>query len=143
VARWTTTAGVIQPSSAGEVAHSGNYVAWLDGYGTTRTDTLAQTVTLPGGCSTYTFSYWLQIDAAETTTTTAYDTLKVQVLSSAGTVLTTLRTYSSLNHATGYTLYSFGLAAYAGQKVTLKFTGHKDSSLQTSFVADDTALNVG
>ncbi len=142
-APWTTTAGVIQPSSAGEIAHSGNYVAWLDGYGTTHTDTLAQTVTLPSGCSTYAFSYWLHIDTGETTTTTAYDTLKVQVLNSAGAVLTTLRTYSNLNHANGYAQYSFSLAAYAGQKVTLKFTGHEDASLQTSFVVDDTALNVG
>ncbi len=142
-APWTATAGVIQPSSAGEVAHSGNYVAWLDGYGTKHTDTLAQTVTMPGGCSTYTFSYWLHIDTAETTTTTAYDTLRVQVLNSAGSVLTTLRTYSNLNAASGYTLYSFNLAAYAGQKVTLKFTGREDASLQTSFVVDDTALNVG
>jgi serine protease len=142
-APWTTTSGVIQPSSAGEVAHGGNYLAWLDGYGRTHTDTLAQTVTLPSGCSTYTFSYWLHVDTAETTTTTAYDTLKVQVLNSSGTVLTTLRTYSNLNAASGYSLSSFNLAAYAGQKVTLKFTGHEDSSLATSFVVDDTALNVG
>ena len=31
---------------------------------------------------------------------------------------------------------------YAGQTVTLKFTGTEDSSLATSFLIDDTALNV-
>ncbi|MEU1450485.1 hypothetical protein ABZ474_57230, partial [Streptomyces mirabilis] len=75
------------------------------------------------------------IDTAETTTTTAYDTLTVQVGS------TTLATYSNLSAASGYALKSFNLSSYAGQTVTLKFTGTEDSSLQTSFVVDDTALN--
>jgi hypothetical protein len=141
-APWTTTAGVINPSSAGEPAHSGNYLAWLDGYGTTHTDTLAQSVSIPSGCSTYMFSFWLHIDTAERTTTTAYDNLKVQVLSSSGTVLATLAGFSNLNAASGYQQHSYNLASYAGQTVTLKFTGTEDSSLETSFVVDDTALNV-
>ena len=37
---------VINPNGAGEYAHSGNWYAWLDGYGTTHTDTLSQTVTI-------------------------------------------------------------------------------------------------
>jgi hypothetical protein len=141
-APWTSTAGVINPNGAGETAHSGNWYAWLDGYGTTHTDTLAQKVTVPSGCSTYTASFWLHIDTAETTTTTAYDTLKVQVLNSSGTVLATLATFSNLNHASGYQQHSYNLAAYAGQTITLKFTGTEDASLQTSFVVDDTAFNV-
>jgi len=36
----------------------------------------------------------------------------------------------------------FNLSAFAGQTVTLKFSGTEDSSLQTSFVVDDTALTV-
>jgi hypothetical protein len=36
----------------------------------------------------------------------------------------------------------FNLSAFAGQTVTLKFTGTEDFLLQTSFVVDDTALNV-
>jgi serine protease len=141
-APWAATAGVIQPSSAGEPAHSGNYVAWLDGYGTTHTDTLTQQVSIPSGCANYTLSFWLHIDTAETTTTTAYDRLTVQVLSSSGTVLSTLAGFSNLNRAAGYLQHSYNLAAYAGQTVTLKFTGSEDSSLATSFVVDDTALNV-
>ena len=56
---------------------------------------------------------------------------------------TTLATYSNLNKATGYTQRTFNLAAYAGQTVTLKWTGVEDSSLQTSFVVDDVTLQVG
>jgi serine protease len=141
-APWTSTAGVINPNGAGETAHSGTWYAWLDGYGTTHTDTLAQSVAVPSGCTTYTASFWLHIDTAETTTTTAFDTLKVQVLNSSGTVLATLATFSNLNHASGYQQHSYNVAAYAGQTITLKFTGTEDVSLQTSFVVDDTAINV-
>src|SRR5215469_2368370 len=95
-----------------------------------------------GSCKLNGIALWLHIDTAETTTTTAYDTLKVQVLSNSGTVLATLATFSNLNHASGYQQHSCSLSAYAGQTVTLKFTGSEDFSLQTSFVIDDTAINV-
>ncbi|RAG87195.1 hypothetical protein DN069_02690 [Streptacidiphilus pinicola] len=137
---WSMTAGVLNNDTVSEPAHSGSWDAWLDGYGTTHTDTLAQSVAIPAGCSA-SFSFWLHIDTDETTTTTAYDTLKVQVLSSSGSVLGTLATYSNLNANNGYSQHSFNLSSYAGQTVTLKFTGSEDASLQTSFVIDDTALN--
>ena len=129
-------------NNSSEPPHGGSWDAWLDGWGKTTTDTLSQTITLPAGCSTYNFSFWLHIDTAESTTTTAYDTLMVQVLNSSGTVLSTLHTYSNLDHSTGYAQHSFSLSAYAGQAVTLKFTGSEDSEYQTSFVIDDTAVNV-
>ncbi|MDQ1698920.1 MAG: hypothetical protein QOG34_783, partial [Frankiaceae bacterium] len=132
---WTASTGVID-SSTSEPAHSGSWKAWMDGYGSAHTDTLSQSVTIPTGCSSYTFSFWLHIDTAETTTTTAYDKLTVTV----GT--TTLATYSNLNKNTGYAQKSFNLAGFAGQTVTLKFSATEDSSLQTSFVVDDTAVNV-
>ncbi|MFF3912279.1 hydrolase [Streptomyces sp. NPDC001852] len=138
---WSASSGVITNSS-GEAARSGSYYAWLDGYGTATTDTLSQSVTIPSGCSTATLSFYLHVDTAETSTSTAYDTLKVQVLNSSGTVLGTLATYSNLNAASGYTQRSFNLSSYAGQTVTLKFTGTEGSQYQTSFVVDDTALNV-
>jgi len=141
-APWTTTAGVINANGSGQTSHGGSWYAWLDGYGTTHTDTVSQPVSIPSTCKTATFSFWLHIDTSETTTTTAFDTLKVQVLNSSGTVLSTLATYSNLNHITGYAQHSFSLASYIGQTVTLKFTGTEDSSLQTSFVLDDNALNV-
>jgi hypothetical protein len=140
-APWSTTAGVVNSNGAGETSHSGTWYAWLDGYGTTHTDTVSQTVTIPATCRTATYSFFLHIDTAETTTTTAFDKLTVQVVNSAGTA-TTLATYSNLNHVTGYSSFSFNLSSYIGQKITLKFTGTEDASLQTSFVVDDNALNV-
>jgi Zn-dependent metalloprotease len=133
---WSQTAGVIgQYGSQGEPTHAGTWDAWLDGYGTTHTDTLSQSVTIPSGCAA-TVTFYLHIDTAETTTSTAYDKLTVK----AGS--TTLATYSNLNKGTGYTQRSFNLSSFAGQTVTISFSGAEDSSLQTSFVIDDTALNV-
>ncbi|GHJ55231.1 hypothetical protein Nm8I071_45380 [Nonomuraea sp. TT08I-71] len=135
-APWTASSGVVTNSSS-QAARTGSYKAWLDGYGSSHTDTLSQSVGIPAGCSSYTLSFWLHIDTAETTTGTAYDKLTVQVGS------TTLATYSNLNAASGYAQRSFNLAAYAGQTVTLKWTGVEDASLQTSFVIDDVTLQVG
>lgn len=140
-APWTLTAGVINNSSA-EPPHSGSWDAWLDGYGQTHTDTATQTVTIPSTATTATLSFWLHIDTAETTTTTAFDTLQVQVLNSSNTVLATLGTFSNLNHAAGYQQHSFSVIQFKGQTVKIRFVGSEDASLQTSFVIDDTALNV-
>ena len=139
---WTASSGVINSDTTSEPAHSGSWDAWMDGYGSSHTDTLAQTVTIPSTCKSATFGFYLHIDTAETTTSTAYDKLNVQVLNSAGTVLATLATYSNLNAASGYVARSFSLAPYIGQTVSLKFTGTEDSSLQTSFVVDDASVNV-
>jgi hypothetical protein len=141
---WTLSSGVLCTNStcSGETAHSGSGFAWLDGYGTTHTDTASQKVTITAGSSTASLQFYLHIDTAETTKTTAYDTLTVQVLNSSGAVLSTLATYSNLNAAAGYVVHSFSLAPYIGQTVTLKFTGKEDSSAQTSFVLDDVTLTV-
>ena len=72
------------------------------------------------------------------------DTLKVQLLNSSGTVLTTLAAFSNLNAASGYQQASYSIAGYAGKKVTLKFTGTEtDKGFGTTdFTLDDSAINV-
>ncbi|MFI7214106.1 M4 family metallopeptidase [Micromonospora maritima] len=132
---WSASSGVITTDS-GQAAHGGSYKAWLDGYGSSHTDTLSQSVTIPAGCRA-TLSFWLHIDSAESTTTTAYDKLTVK----AGS--TTLATYSNLNKATGYVQRSFDVSSLAGTTATISFSGVEDSSLQTSFVVDDTAVTLG
>jgi serine protease len=141
---WSMSAGVLCSNSScpGEVAHSGSWFAWLDGYGTTHTDTVSQKVSIPAGKSSATLQFYLHIDTDETTTTTAYDKLKVQLLNSSGTVIATLANFSNLNAAAGYQVHSYNLSSYIGQTVTVKFTGTEDVSLQTSFVLDDITLTV-
>jgi subtilase family serine protease len=132
-APWTASSGVINDDTSDEPTHSGSWDAWLDGYGSAHTDTLSQAVTVPAGCNA-TFSFWLHVDT-DKTTTKASDKLTVTANS------TTLATYSNLNAADGYVQESFNLSSFAGQTVTLKFSGVETSGAQTSFVIDDTALN--
>lgn len=138
---WITTAGVID-NSTGRPARTGSWKAWLDGYGTTHTDSCYQTITIPAGATSATLSFWVRIDSAETTTSIAYDKLQVQVRNTANAVLVTLATYSNLNKNSTYVLKTFDISAYRGQTIRIYFLGTEDSSLQTSFVIDDTAVNV-
>ncbi len=135
---WVATSGVIT-NSTGQTPRSGSFYAWLDGYGVSHTDSLFQDVAVPSSATTVTLSFWLKITTAETTTTTAFDTLRVQIRNSSNTVLSTLATYSNLNKTTGYVQKTFDLTAFKGQTIRIYFLGVEDSSLQTSFVIDDTS----
>jgi subtilisin family serine protease len=135
---WTATTGVIT-NSTGQTPRTGSFYAWLDGYGTTHTDSLFQQIAVPASATTVTLSFWLKINSSETTTVTPFDTLQVQIRNSSNTVLTTLATYSNLNETTGYVLKSFDISSFKGQTIRIYFLGVEDSSLQTSFVIDDTS----
>ena len=142
ISPWTSSPDVLSSTSDGVPAHSGSWLAWLDGYGAPHTDTLAQTVTIPAGCKTASLSFWLDIVTSDPATR-AYDTFTAQVLSSSGSVLATLATYSNLNATGGYAQHAISLTPYIGQKITIKFTGQETlSSANTSFFEDDNALNV-
>jgi len=138
---WSGSTGDIGTWS-GEPAYEGSAAAWIDGNGKTATETLYQTVAIPATAASATLSFYLHIDTAETTTTTAYDKLTVSLQSSTGSTLKTLATYSNLNKASGYQLRSFDVSAYKGQTVRVYFKGVEDSSLQTSFVVDKVSLLV-
>jgi serine protease len=130
---WSATPAVIGQNGPSEPAHSGSWDAWLDGYGTSHTDTLSQSVTIPSGCSA-SLSFWLHIDTNKTGST-AQDTLTVKVGS------TTVATFSNLNANSGYSQHTYNVSSFAGQTVKLLFTGvENSSSAQTSFVVDDTAV---
>ncbi|RSM40587.1 peptidase [Amycolatopsis balhimycina DSM 5908] len=133
-APWTQSSGVITAATSAEPAHGGTMDALLGGHGSTHTDTLSQSLTLPAGCASATLSWWSHIDTAETTTRTAYDKLVVQAGSD------TLASYSNLDKNTGYVQRTVDVSRYLGQTVTLKVTGTEDSSLVTNFVLDDFSL---
>ncbi|MFT7868146.1 MULTISPECIES: putative Ig domain-containing protein [Amycolatopsis] len=131
---WTQTSGVITAATTAQPAHGGTMLARLDGTGSTHTDTLSQSLTLPAGCASATLSWWQHIDTKETTTGTKYDKLVVQAGSD------TLASYSNLDKNTGYVQRTVDVSRYLGQTVTLKVTGTEDSSLATNFVLDDFSL---
>jgi aminopeptidase S len=134
---WTGTTGVITNSTS-RPAHGGSYKAWLQGNGRTTTENLGQAVAIPAAATAASLSLWIRIDTAETTTSTVYDTVKVQIVD--GSTSTTLATYSNLDKNSSYVQKTLNVLAYKGKTVTVRFLGQEDSSLQTSFVIDDVAV---
>jgi hypothetical protein len=131
---WTGTPGAINVRVG--ATRSGLWNAVLGGRGTAGTSTVSQTVAIPAGCSTYTLSFWLRVDSAETSTA-QNDRLTVTAGSS------TLATYSNLDKSAGYVQKSVSVADQAGKTVPVTFTATENASPATSFAIDDTALTVG
>jgi hypothetical protein len=136
---WTATSGVISNDTT-QAARTGSYKAWLNGYGAAHTDTLYQQITIPANSTTATLSFWLKVVSNETTTSQAYDTLKVQIRNSSNTVLATLATYSNLNKGSSYLKKTFDLSAYKGQTIRIYFLGVEGSTVETSFLIDDVSV---
>lgn len=102
-----------------------------------------QQITIPSGTSK-TLSFYLNVTSAETTTTTKYDNLFVEVRDTAGALLGTVASYSNLdkgsNVAGSYTQKSFSLAAFAGRTVRVQFRATTDSSAITTFRVDTVSV---
>ncbi len=133
---WTGSSGPIT-NNTGRPARTGSWKLWLGGNGSTATETIQQSVAIPASATAATLSFWLRTDTAESGST-VYDTMRVQVVDGATT--TTLATYSNVGTSATYAQKSFSMTAYKGRTVTVKFLASEDSSLQTSFVVDDTSL---
>lgn len=73
------------------------------------------TVKIPYAAISATLNFWLKVVSSETTTTKAYDTLKVQVRNTSGAVLPALKTYSNLDKGKVYVQRSFDLSAWVRQ----------------------------
>jgi hypothetical protein len=130
----TQDVNLVKTTSAGEPSHSGDHYLLIDGTGDSRIDTLTQTVTVPAGCH-LSLSYWLHVDSDEHTST-AYDAFYVRANGKFEGQST------NLDQAPGYFLKTVDLSEFAGQDVTLSFSGTEDSGIQTSFVLDDVALTL-
>jgi len=95
-----------------------------------------QRVTVPSNAS---LRYWWSMTSSEGVIT-AYDYLRVQVYSTGGTLLGTLRTWSNTSTRNAWSPDTLSLAAYAGQTVLLRFTTTTDSTQPTNFFIDDVAV---
>ncbi|HJZ02499.1 MAG TPA: putative Ig domain-containing protein [Streptosporangiaceae bacterium] len=139
ISPWTSTSGVLANTSEGVPAQAGRWLAWLDGYGTAHTDTLAQTVTIPATCVSAVFTYWVEVNS---NTTNTANKLVLEVLNSSGAVVQTVPVVTAANNGTKYVQFTTNLASYIGQKITVKFVGTEVSGGNTSFFEDSNALNV-
>jgi subtilase family serine protease len=139
ISPWTASSGVLADTGEGVPAQAGSYLAWLDGYGSSHTDTLAQTVTIPSTCVSASFTYWVEVNS---TTSNTSNKLVLEVKNSSGTVLQTVPVATAANNGSSYVEYTTNLASYIGQKITLEFIGTEVSGGNTSFFEDTNALNV-
>lgn len=124
----------------GNYPHSGTGYDYF-GVNNSVTGQTYQQVTIPS-TATGTLTFWVNVTSSETTTTTQYDKLFVEVRNTSGTLLATLGTYSNLNKGTAgsYSQKSFNVSAYRGQTVRIQFRATTDSSLATTFRVDDVSL---
>ncbi|MCE3608372.1 CehA/McbA family metallohydrolase [Massilia sp. P8910] len=135
---WVASSGVI--TSSGQAAHGGSWKAALNGAGSANTATVYQQVTIRSTATSANLAFWLKVVSSETTSTSAYDKLKVQVRSGGNAVLATLATYSNLNKGSSYLQKTFDLSAYKGQTVRIYFEGVEGSTIPTAFLIDDVTL---
>ncbi len=139
---WSNTTGMQIGAILGQTAYDGTKMAKFCGTGSKMSVGLYQSVAIPANVSSATLSYALHVETKDTSTSVASDTFAVQVRNSAGAILKTLATYSNLNAATGYKVYSFDLAAFRGQTIQLYFLGAEDAALSTGFILDKVNLMV-
>jgi subtilisin family serine protease len=129
---WTQApTGVISTSKP----HGGAYSAWLGGANSTA-ESVAQTVKVPANGQ---LSYWWHMTTTETGG--VYDYLRVRVYSTGGALLGTLRTLTNSSARNTWSQDIVGLAAWAGQTVTVKFEATTDYSLPSSFYVDDVSVS--
>jgi hypothetical protein len=126
----------------GANAHTGNAYLLLGGLNSA-TGAAYQQITIPSGTSP-SLNFWLNITSSETTTTTQFDRLFIEVRSTSGTLLGTLATFSNLNKvaaANAYTLRgAYSLSSFAGQTVRIQFRYTNDVSLITTYRIDDVSV---
>ncbi len=134
-ANWTAPAGVIITNPP--IARSGDRYAFLNGFGSSNTQTLRHSVTLPNAQSLQ-LSFYLLIDSAEDDSD-PFDTLAVRV-KRAGVPAVTLATYDNRQWDVSYHRRTANLSQFRGRTISLRFVGTEDSSVQTGFLIDDVAI---
>lgn len=115
--------------------HTGRYSADECGYNRC-IEYIRQQITIS---SNATLKYWWYMTSSEGTGT-AYDYMYVRLYSTAGSLITTLRTWSNKNARNVWSQDSISLAAYAGRTVQLRFMTTTDYSLPSTFWIDDVSV---
>jgi plastocyanin len=139
--QWTQSASGIINKTTTFPPHSGSWKAQLNGKGTTNTQSIIQTVSIPSGACSAKLSFFLRVASTETGTV-ANDKLKVQILDNLGAVKKTLKVFSNLNKSGSYAKHTFNILGFAGKTIKVRFLGTENSTLKTTFLVDDTAVSI-
>jgi hypothetical protein len=139
---WVRSGSGALYTANGSSPHSGTGYIYF-GTANSVTGQTYQQITIPAGAATAQLTFWLNVTSSETTTTTQFDRLFVEVRNTSGTLLQTIATFSNLNRGTAGAYVqrgSYNLLAYQGQTIRLQFRGTTDSILPTTFRVDDVAV---
>jgi hypothetical protein len=137
---WTLS-GSAQRSTGG-FPHAGAAYGML-GLSDGASGSASQAITIPGDARSADLSFWLNVTSEETTITTAYDQLFVEVLGTDGLVRAPLVSFSNLDKAAAGAYLRrgpFDLLGFAGQTVVIRFRAASDVSLPTTFRVDDVSV---
>jgi len=128
----------------GTAPRTGTDYAYVGVYASSSQSVTSANAVLPAAATSATLTFYVSIVTSETTTSTAYDKLNVQLVdASTGSVLATLGTLSNLNKtgsSTTYALKTYSVTSYKGKTVRVRFAATNDSSLVTTFRIDDVSL---
>ncbi|MCC6624965.1 MAG: M4 family metallopeptidase [Deltaproteobacteria bacterium] len=140
VAPWAMTGAGASFVANGNYPQAGAGYVYF-GANTSVTGSAYQEVTIPSS-ATGTLSLWLNVTSGESTITTQYDRLFVEVRDTSGTLLSTLATYSNLDKSKLgiYTQKSLSVAAWRGQTVRIQIRATNDGSMPTTFRVDGVSL---
>jgi hypothetical protein len=136
---WVLSGNAVR--STGGLQHSGTGYL-IVASANRQTGAAYQQITIPAG-SAPSLTFWLNVTSSETTTTTQFDNLFIEVRNTSGTLLATLVQFSNLNKgASGvYVLRGpYNVSSFAGQTVRIQFRATEDVSLPTSFRVDDVSV---
>jgi Zn-dependent metalloprotease len=137
---WVLSGASYISSSSSSRGGSGGHI-YL-GQNNNVTHTAYQQFTIPKLAESAWLLFYLSVTSQETTTSTQYDTLSVEVRNSSGALLAKLGTYSNVNKtsAVSYSRKGVSLLPYRGQTIRLQFRATSDSSLPTTFRVDDVSV---
>lgn len=123
-------------------AQSGTERAWLGGVAASAaTDSLTQDIVVPASATNIGFTGYYDVRTGETGTT-VYDSAKVELLTTGGTVLESIKSFSNAAPTTAWTAFNKTFTSnVAGMTVRLRLTSTNDIINATSFYFDTFAVN--
>ncbi len=132
---WTEFSSSSHEIVTTEWSHTGSYSAHECGYDAC-SEYIQQQIVIPANGS---LAYWWYMSSNEGSTS-ANDFLKVELYSTSGRLLRTLRTWDNTSTRDTWLRDSISIAPKAGQTVLLRFTATTDGALPTSFYIDDVVV---
>lgn len=142
------------PSGYADVAslsypHGGSWYSYV-GNANNAAGSIAQFFPIPASASAATLKFYIDIVTAETSTSTKYDTLKVDLATGSDQYVGTIAEFSNLDKGDNvngtYVLKTYNimplLNAYKGESLFLIFSGTTDGSSSTIFRVDDVTLEI-